>query len=235
MKLSVIVPAYNESKTISEILLRLSKVSEVSEIIVVDDGSKDDTFEKVKTFSEEIKKSRAALSVICLRHETNRGKGAAIRTGLLRVTGDVMTIQDGDLEYDPNDYKKMLKKIEEGSTVVYGSRILGSNKFSYARFYWGGRLLSFLSNILYGLSITDAPTCYKMARMDVMRRLDLRCEKFEFCPEMTAKVARLKEKIIEVPISYNPRSIEEGKKIRWSDGIEAVWTLMKFRFWNPTK
>jgi len=235
MKLSVIVPAYNESKTISEILLRLSKVSEVSEIIVVDDGSKDDTFEKVKTFSEEIKKSRAALSVICLRHETNRGKGAAIRTGLLRVTGDVMTIQDGDLEYDPNDYKKMLKKIEEGSTVVYGSRILGSNKFSYAGFYWGGRLLSFLSNILYGLSITDEPTCYKMARMDVMRRLDLRCEKFEFCPEMTAKVARLKEKIIEVPISYNPRSIEEGKKIRWSDGIEAVWTLMKFRFWNPTK
>lgn len=256
MKLSVIVPAYNESRTILEILSRVAEVSIVNEIIVVDDGSTDDTFDKVNKFvsslfySRQLEKKDSTFSTLslsktgresrvredliikCIKHEKNRGKGAAIRTGLQSVTGDVVTIQDGDMEYDPSDYEKMMIEIEKGAGVVYGSRILGSNKFSYARYYWGGRLLSFLANLLYGLNITDEPTCYKMAKMDIMKRLDLKCERFEFCPEMTAKVARLGEKIIEIPISYNPRSIEEGKKIRWVDGIEAVWTLIRYRFWR---
>ncbi len=233
MKLSVVVPAYNESRTILEILGRLARVPVVSEIVVVDDGSSDDTFEKARAFEAEREKA-GGPRVVCLRHERNQGKGAAIRTGLAKVSGDVVTVQDGDLEYDPDDFTPMMERIEAGANVVYGSRILGANRFSYRRFYWGGRLLSLLSNLLYGLSITDEPTCYKMARMSVMRRLDLKCERFEFCPEMTAKVARLGERIVELPISYRPRSIAEGKKIRWRDGVEAVWTLLRYRLWKPT-
>lgn len=224
MKLSVVVPVYNEEKTVAMILDKLLKIPVVSEIVVVDDGSRDRTGEIVRKYGPPVK---------YFRQEKNQGKGAAIRTGVKEVTGDVMVIQDGDLEYDPADFVPMLKKIEEGATVVYGSRILGKNTFSYKRFYFGGRALSIMANLLYGIGITDEPTCYKMARVDVMRKLDLQCTGFEFCPEMTAKVARLGEKIEEIPISYAPRSIAEGKKIRWWDGVIAVRTLLRYRFWRP--
>ncbi|MBL4888668.1 MAG: glycosyltransferase family 2 protein [Candidatus Lindowbacteria bacterium] len=224
MKLAVVVPVLNEGPTLRLILDRVLAVEEVSEVVVVDDGSTDDTTEVIASYGDRIKS---------VRHETNMGKGMAVRSGLAVVKSEVVVIQDGDLEYDPADFKKLFEKITSGADVVYGSRILGDNKFSYLRFYFGGRVLSVISNLLYGLSITDEPTCYKMAKMDVMRKLDLECTGFEFCPEMTAKIARMKIPIAEVPISYSPRSLDEGKKIGWWDGVIAVWTLAKFRFWKP--
>ncbi|RMH56589.1 MAG: glycosyltransferase family 2 protein [Candidatus Hydrogenedentota bacterium] len=224
MKLSVIVPVYNERATIREILAKVLEVSEVSEVIVVDDASTDGTADGLEALDERI---------VVLRHEKNQGKGSAIRTGLERVRGDVVVIQDGDLEYDPRDFVPMLAKIRAGADVVYGSRILGKNAFSYFRFYLGGRLLSVLVNLLYGASITDEPTCYKMFRRSTIEKIPLECTGFEFCPEVTAKVLRAGFRIEEVPIKYHPRSMDEGKKIRWWDGAVAIWTLLKCRFWKP--
>lgn len=255
MKLSVIVPVFNEEKTIKTILDRLLEVPVVTEIVVVDDGSSDQTAELAEAAAKQNNISgpqtpRDALypssgveasshelpvppRIKVIRHEKNRGKGAAIRTGLNHVSCEVVVIQDGDLEYDPKDFIRMLEVIKSGANVVYGSRILGNNRFSYKRYYLGGKFLSALSRFLYGITITDEPTCYKMARTDLLRKMNLRCTGFEFCPEMTAKAARLGETITEIPISYNPRSILEGKKIRWHDGITAVWTLLLYRFWKP--
>jgi dolichol-phosphate mannosyltransferase len=265
VKLSVIVPVLNEARTLAKILDRVLAVPVVSEVVVVDDGSTDETFaiaqgyasrgagtERTEGVTAEQKSGpkptypsagvEAAShaytdtpAVVAVRHEKNRGKGAAIRTGLDHVTGDYVVIQDGDLEYDPVDFVKMVREAEKGATVVYGSRILGRNKFSYLRFYFGGRVLSILTNLLYGAGITDEPTCYKMIRTDLLKRMDLQCERFEFCPEVTAKAARLGARIVEVPISYAPRSISEGKKIRWTDGWEAVTTLWRYRRWTALK
>lgn len=256
MKLSVLVPVFNESRTVKEVLARVAAVDIVDEIIVIDDASTDDTCRLVEGFIAAIPaaipttgemtpvegestsehRSRGTTGradVKLLRHSQNRGKGAALRTGLAVVTGDVVVIQDGDLEYDPRDFEPMLNLIRAGSPVVYGSRILGGNRFSYLSFYFGGRLLSGMANFLYGLKITDEPTCYKMLRTDVLRRMDLQCERFEFCPEVTAKVARLGLPIREIPIHYAPRSLAEGKKISWRDGIEAITTLWRYRSWKP--
>jgi glycosyltransferase involved in cell wall biosynthesis len=230
-KLSVIVPVLNEERTLRQILDRLLAVPVVHEAIVVDDGSTDRTAAIV----EEYVARANGPQVVLLKHEKNRGKGAAIRSGLVAVTGEVVTIQDGDLEYDPADFVPMLEHFEKGARVVYGSRLLGRNTFSYKRFYYGGRLLSVLSNLLYGLRITDEPTCYKMFETGLMRRMDLECDGFEFCPEATAKAARLGAEIIEIPISYSPRSLAEGKKIRWWDGVIAIWTLLRYRFWGPRR
>lgn len=226
MKLSVIVPVLNEEKTIGVILDRVLAVGVVHEVIVVDDGSTDRT---AKVAGER------GARVKVVRHGTNRGKGSAVVTGLAEVTGDVVVVQDGDLEYDPADFVPMLGVIESGESVVFGSRILGKNKFSYLRFYFGGRALSLVTNLLYGTSITDEPTCYKMARTEVYRALELKCRGFEFCPEMTAKVSRLGHAIKEIPIHYEPRSIDEGKKIRWWDGVIAIGTLLRYRFWSPSQ
>ena len=217
------MPVYNERGNLVEILNRVQAVPIEKEIIIVDDGSTDGT--------RQILRDIKGQNVKVILHERNQGKGAAIKTGLTEATGDIVIIQDGDLEYDPMDYLKLIPLIQSGEAqVVYGSRTLGSNKRSYHRYYWGGQFVTLVTNILYGLKITDEPTCYKMFKKEVIDRIKLDCTGFEFCPEVTAKVVRLGYTIHEVPISYHPRSFEEGKKIKWRDGLIAIWTLLKCRF-----
>lgn len=223
LKLSVIIPCYNESATIEELIRRVEAVDIKKEIIVIDDCSSDGTREIIKSWPPE--------RVIKIFHEQNLGKGAAIRSGIAKVTGDIVIIQDADLEYDPGDYPALLKPFEDTQVkVVYGSRNMRPGfKKSYERYYLGGRLVSMVTNLLYGTNISDEPTCYKLFRADLLRSLDVQAQRFEFCPEVTAKIAKRRIKIVEVPISYEPRKLEEGKKIGWLDGIEAIWTLIKWR------
>jgi len=224
MKLSVIIPVYNERATILEVLKKVKSVPVEKKIIIIDDGSTDGTKEILKEIQET-----QDLKIIF--KDKNEGKGSAIREGLKYVSGDVVVIQDADLEYDPMDWLKMLNIIQEGKAdVVYGSRVLGRGEKSSLAFYLGGRFLSSLASILYRIKITDEPTCYKMFKVDVIRSIKLKCKGFEFCPEVTAKVAKKGYEIYEVPISYQPRKIKEGKKIRWKDGVVAIWTLIKYRF-----
>ncbi len=223
-KLTIVIPCYNEEKTILEIFRRVeaAELGVAKEIVVVDDGSKDQTPEILKTLER--------ATVILLPE--NRGKGAALRAGFAAATGDYVVVQDADLEYDPADLKLLVAKAREGHKVVYGSRRLGRgrNPMAGLSYYAGGVLLSWLTNILYGTRITDEPTCYKMFERKLLLGLPLTCTGFEFCPEVTAQVARRGEKIVEVPIGYQPRSRHEGKKINWRDGLIAIWTLIKNRF-----
>ena len=223
MKLSVIMPVYNEVATVAEIVRRVAAVQLPKELIIVDDGSTDGTRELLRQIPPEV--------ATVLFHERNLGKGAAIRTALEHVTGEIVIIQDADLEYDPNDYPALVRPIVEGTAqVVYGSRVLkGDNPYSHLRFYLGGRFLTFIANLLYGIRITDEPTCYKLFRRELLKELNLRCQGFEFCPEVTAKVARRGIPIYEVPIRYSPRTLNQGKKISWKDGLYAIWILLKYR------
>jgi glycosyltransferase involved in cell wall biosynthesis len=238
MKLSVIIPVYNENATIRKVLQMVDAVDIPKEIIVVDDGSTDGTRETLVDISMDGMKR-------CF-HDKNRGKGAAIRTGLARATGDMVIIQDADLEYNPQEYPCLVGPIVEGSAqVVYGSRFLRppgfknhSLHFDYIvnyglrhyTFFLGVKLLNWLTRVLYGAKLTDEATCYKVFRRDVIKSIDLKCQRFEFCPEVTAKVCKRGYKIHEVPISYVGRTAKEGKKIGWKDGIEAIHTLIKYRF-----
>ena len=166
-----------------------------------------------------------------MRHEANYGKGVAIITGLKYAQGELTLIQDADLEYDPNDYAALLEPFkDECVQVVYGSRTLKRNKRSSSTFYWGGRLLSWITNLLYGSKITDEATGYKIFSTSLLKDLNLKSKGFEFCPEVTGKILRRKISIREVPISYNPRNWDEGKKIQWQDGFKAIWVLVKYRF-----
>jgi dolichol-phosphate mannosyltransferase len=227
MKISVIIPVYNEKNTIEEIVDRIAKVNIVKEIIIVDDGSNDGT--------REILKSLKTNDVKVIYYDKNMGKGQAIRTALPFVTGDITIIQDADLEYNPEEYFKLIKPIEKGEAkVVYGSRILGRKfhpvSFQNLIFYLGGKLLTVIVNILYNGNISDEPTCYKVFKADILKSLDLQCRGFEFCPEVTAKILKRGIKIHEVPISCTPRTIKGGKKIRLKDWFIAVWVLIKYRF-----
>src|SRR5437870_6691479 len=219
---SVIVPIYNEVAHVEE-LLQAIKVSPVpKEIVVVDDGSTDGTREKLLALSP-------TNGVTVLFHEKNCGKGAAIRTALQYARGEYVLIQDSDLEYDPQDYPALLRPLKEGqANVVYGVR--PDRPERGLRFYLGAKFLTHLTNLLYGASIHDEATCYKVFRRSLLSSLSLECQRFEFCPEVTAKLCRLGEKIQEVPISYKPRSAGEGKKIHYSDGWMAIWTLLRLRF-----
>jgi len=228
MLLSVIIPVYNERNTILKILEKVKsvKIDKIDkEIIIVDDFSTDGTREIL----ESLKGKDEKLKIIFQKKHV--GKGFAIRTALKFVEGEIVLIQDADLEYDPNEYPKLIEPILEGKAkVVYGSRVLKKNPKASIIFYIGGRFLSFLTNLLYGTNITDEPTGYKVFSTDVLKSIDLKCLGFEFCPEVTAKVAKKGYKIYEVPINYNPRSIKEGKKIRFKDALKAVFTLIKYKF-----
>lgn len=225
-KLSVIIPVYNEATTLAEIISRVRATGLAGEIVVVDDGSSDPSpliLEKLRNGSQP------ALQIF--RHKRNRGKGAAIRTGLAQVTGDLVLVQDADLEYDPADYPVLLAPFADPQVkVVYGSRNLRRNPRSSWSFYWGGRLLSWITNWLYGSRITDEATGYKIIKTDLLRAMNLETDGFEFCPEVTGKLLQQGIPIHEVPISYHPRSWNEGKKIQWYDGLVAIWTLTKYRF-----
>ncbi len=219
---SVIVPVYNEV-TLVEALLRLVQDSPVAkQIVVVDDGSTDGTREALMRAADRFDFTLAF-------HEGNHGKGAAIRTGLRYARGEYVLIQDSDLEYDPQDYPALLEPLREGkANVVYGVRPDRPDRgFAY---YFCAKLLTIIANVLYGTRIRDEATCYKAFRRTTLERIQLECRRFEFCPEVTAKLSRIGEKIHEVPISYAPRKADGGKKIRWTDGWSAVWTLIRYRF-----
>lgn len=233
-KLSVVIPVYNEAPTVGRLIERVLCVDlgdVAREVIVVNDGSTDQSREVL----EAIEKEWPQLVKVC-HHEENRGKGAAVRTALEHVTGDVVIIQDADLEYDPQEVPKLLAPFADRSvSVVYGSRNLRKNPRSSWSFYWGGRLVSWVANLLYGSDLTDEATGYKLIRTELLRSLNLCSEGFEFCPEVTGKLLRRGVKIHEIPISYDPRGLDEGKKIAWCDGLVAIWTLVRHRFAHDPK
>jgi glycosyltransferase involved in cell wall biosynthesis len=219
---SVIVPVYNEAAHLDELLHAIHASPVKKEIIIVDDGSTDGTREKLQALPPI-----DGFTVVF--HEKNYGKGAAIRTALAYARGEYVLIQDSDLEYDPQDYPRLLRPLEAGNAnVVYGVR--PDRPERGLRFFLGAKLLTHLTNLLYRASIHDEATCYKVVRRSLLAQLQLQCRRFEFCPEVTAKLCRIGEKIAEVPISYTPRSATEGKKIRHSDGWLAIWTLIRYRF-----
>jgi len=227
-EISVIIPVYNEKNTILEIIRRVKAVKIPKEIIIVDDFSTDGTREVLRRINDK--------EIKIFYHEKNYGKSHALRTGIKKINGKIAIIQDADLEYDPQDYPSLIRPILEGKTkVVYGTRFPRYKKrlsLFKNKFYLANKILTLTSNILYNTKITDEPTCYKIFDTNVLKSIRLKSERFEFCPEVTAKVRKLGFKIYEVPISYNPRSVEEGKKINWRDGFEAIWTLIKYRFIN---
>lgn len=223
MKLSVIVPVFNEKDTIEEIVRRIQRVNINKEIVLVDDCSGDGTREKLKNLEgKELK---------IIYHTRNQGKGAAIRTGIGEATGDLIIIQDADLEYSPEEYTRLIKPVlENGAGVVYGSRFLGKRPEMLALFYAGNRFLTFITNVLYHSSLTDMETCYKLFKADLIKSIKLNSRRFDFEPEITAKVLKSGYNIVEVPISYESRGKRAGKKITWRDGIAALWCLIKYRF-----
>jgi glycosyltransferase involved in cell wall biosynthesis len=227
--LSILMPVYNECRTIKEIIMRVEGVAlgDVrKELIIVDDGSDDGTREILKELSHNLPRK-------IYFHGQNMGKGAALRTALTYATGDLIIIQDADLEYDPKEYVELIKPILEGhADVVYGSRLSGA-KIKRAFNYWhyiGNKFLTFITNLLYNSIISDMETCYKVFRADVIKNIQIKSNRFDFEPEITAKVLKRKYKLYEMPISYYGRDFSEGKKITWRDGISAIWALLKYRF-----
>lgn len=228
MKISIVIPVYNEEATIAELIRRVQAVDLPKEIIVVDDCSTDRT----RAVLEELERQQDNLRIF--HQSKNRGKGAALREGFKHVTGDFVIIQDADLEYDPTEYTLLLKPLIEGQAdVVYGSRFL-TTKEHRVLFFWhsvGNRLLTLISNMFTNLNLTDMETCYKVFRREVIQAIELEQERFGFEPEVTVKISRIKQlRIYEVGISYHGRTYEEGKKIGWKDGVQALWCILKYSF-----
>jgi glycosyltransferase involved in cell wall biosynthesis len=238
VKLSVVVPIFNERATLRTLLDRVAEAPlpaaiDAVEILTVDDGSTDGTSEAIAGYAVPANAPRPT-TLTRLRHDRNRGKAAALRTGLAAASGEITIVQDGDLEYDPRDYPTLLGPIVAGhAEVVFGSRFLsGPHRVLFFWHWVGNRFLTMLSNMLTNLNLSDMETCYKVFTADVRARLRLASNRFGFEPEFTARVARLGVRIYEVPISYHGRTYAEGKKIRWRDGFEAVWCILKFNLWD---
>lgn len=228
MKLSIVIPIYNEKATLQELLRRVEAVDYEKEIILVDDASTDGSRDILKNEIE----GRSGVTVHY--HERNRGKGASLRTGFSKVTGDIVIVQDADLEYDPKDYPVLIGPILDGrADVVFGSRFLGGpHRVLFFWHYVGNLFLTMLSNIMTNINLSDMETCYKVFRSEVLKDIKLTCNRFGFEPEFTAKIARKRFRIYEVPISYSGRDYSEGKKIGWKDGVAAIWFILKFRFFS---
>lgn len=228
--ISVLIPVYNEQATLDSILTLVTNLDLDLEVIAVDDGSTDGSPEVLKSWQSHPR-------VTTLYHDTNKGKGRAIRTALEAVSGQFVIVQDADLEYDPAQYPNLIDPlIHETADVVYGSRYLADhNLFSSGRlaFRFGIEVLNLAVFLLYGYRLSDEATCYKVFPTDRLRQMDLCCERFEFCPEVTAKAARMKLQIVEVPVRYQARTVQAGKKIRWKDGLEALRCLWRWRHWVP--
>jgi len=228
VKLSVVIPIYNEEQTLEELVGRVLATPFEKEVLLVDDGSSDGS----RRVMEDLGRRNPDV-VRCFYHEQNRGKGAALATGFAEVTGDVVLIQDADLEYDPSDYEALLRPIREGKAdVVYGSRFQGG---AYVRvhLFWhsiGNRMLTLMSNMFTNLNLTDMETCYKVFRREVAQKLDIKSRSFAVEPEMTAKIAKLRVRVYEVPITYAGRDYSEGKKIGFKDGLIAVWAIVRWHF-----
>lgn len=234
--LSIVIPVYNEGKTVHLILNKIEKVELLNniakEIIIVNDCSTDDTEQAISNYRE----SHPHLNIQYFKHEVNKGKGAALHTGISRATGQYLVIQDADLEYDPAEYNDLIKPVLNGSAdVVYGSRFMGGNAHRVL-FFWhtiGNKFLTMLSNMFGNLNLTDMETCYKLFSTPIVQSLQLKERRFGFEPEVTAKIARVKGvRIYEVGISYYGRTFEEGKKIGWRDGFRALWCILKYNIWD---
>jgi glycosyltransferase involved in cell wall biosynthesis len=225
MKITVVIPVYNEANTIDEIIRRVAATRLPTEILIVDDGSSDGTREKLAKLAKQ-------KGIRVILHEKNQGKGAAVRTGIQNATQDIVIIQDADLEYNPKDYPALLKPIREGiADVVYGSRFLGGGRRPIL--FWNmvaNKLLTLMTNILYNNILSDMETGYKVFKRSIFKDIKLRSNRFDFEPEFTAKILKRHVRIFEVPITFNPREYSEGKKIHVSDAFAAVWALLKYRF-----
>ncbi|MDZ4822860.1 MAG: glycosyltransferase family 2 protein [Flavobacteriales bacterium] len=230
--LSIVIPAYNEGKTIHRILDKLKEVELINsiakEIIIVNDFSKDDTDEAIRKYMA----ANTHLNIQYHQHEVNKGKGAALHTGIAKATGDYLIIQDADLEYDPQEYNVLLKPVVQGhADVVYGSRFIGGNPHRVL-FFWhtiGNKFLTFFSNMFSNLNLSDMETCYKLFRTPIIQQIELKEKRFGFEPEVTAKISKIKDiRIFEVGISYYGRTYAEGKKIGWKDAFRAIWCILKY-------
>ncbi len=235
-KLSIVIPAYNEGRTIHRILNKVKAVKLTAdiakEVIIINDCSKDNTEEAILNYMKE----NPELDIQYFKHEVNKGKGAALHSGIMKSTGEYLIIQDADLEYDPQEYNILLQPVLDGfADVVYGSRFMGGNAHRIL-FFWhtiGNKFLTFLSNLHSNLNLSDMETCYKMFRTDIIQRVYLRENRFGFEPEVTAKIARVPNiRIYEVGISYYGRTYEEGKKIGWKDGVRAIYCILKYNLFS---
>ncbi|MCX6705961.1 MAG: glycosyltransferase family 2 protein [Candidatus Woesebacteria bacterium] len=231
MKLSIIIPTYNEGKTIEKIIDKVFLQKNIYEVIIVNDGSNDDTQQKLQSITERLLKSKK-LKIIT--HKNNLGKGAAIKTGFENVKGDAIIIQDADLEYNPEEYSILLKKYS-GQNVIYGSRILGNNRHAYKRTYLGNITLTWINNILFETNLTDIYTCYKLIPAKIAKKLNIHSHGFEIEAEITAKLLNMGIKITEVPITFNPRHYEEGKKIKAVDALKGICTLLYYKLLSSKK
>ena len=230
-KLSVVIPVYNEEKTIAEIVKKVQSVkipNIIKELVIVNDSSSDNSFEIILRLAKKYK------NIKFYSHKTNKGKGAALRTGFSHANGDYVVIQDADLEYNPEDFKRLILPIKNREAdVVYGSRMLGKIEgFKITSHYYGNLFLSFVTRLLYSRKITDMETCYKMMKKEVIKSVNLKSNSFDIEPEITAKIIKKGYRIIEIPINYKSRSFLEGKKIHWNDGVIAMITLLKYRFFD---
>jgi glycosyltransferase involved in cell wall biosynthesis len=242
LKLSVVIPVFNERSTLEELLRRIARVPVPKQVVIVDDASTDGTRERIRRLEQEfgergpavlgLAEPVAPLEMTFAYQPANKGKGAAVRAGFALTEGDVVIVQDADLEYDPADYPALLAPIAEGrADVVYGSRLSsGGLRDAYFGNYLGNRLLTMISNLFTGLGLTDMETCYKVMRGEIARGLRLRTERFGFDPEITAKIARGGHRVVEVPVRYKGRSYAEGKKIRWKDGFVVIGAILRFAF-----